>query len=72
MPEQRNVKTNEVVATQQEIINSTGLSKKTIQDTCKALKVSNVIIKIRNGRRQLSPNFIWQGNNDNRMDIPLT
>lgn len=70
--ENRDKKTNEVIATQQEIIDSTGLSKKTISDTFKALQASNVLSKIRNGRWQLSPNFIWQGDSDNRMDILLT
>lgn len=70
--ENRDKKTNEVIATQQEIVEATGLSKKTIQDTFKALVTAGVIKKIRNGRWQLSPNFIWQGDNENRMDILFT
>lgn len=67
--ENRDKKTNEVIATQQEIIDSTGLSKKTIAETFKALQEAEVLIKIRNGRWQLSPNFIWNGDSENRMDI---
>ena len=70
--ENRDKKTNEVIATQQEIIEATGLSKKTIAETFKALQEAGVLSKIRNGRWQLSPNFIWQGDNENRMDILFT
>ena len=70
--ENRDKKTNEVIATQQEVMQSTGLSKKTISETFKVLQEAEVLSKIRNGRWQLSPNFIWQGDGDERMDILLT
>lgn len=70
--ENRDKKTNEVIATQQEIIEATGLSKKTVAETFKALQEAEVLSKIRNGRWQLSPNFIWQGDNEDRMDILFT
>lgn len=70
--EHRNTKTNEVVATQQLIMDELNLSKKTVNETFKALQEAGVIVKIRNGFWQLSPNFIWQGDNNKRMDILLT
>jgi hypothetical protein len=70
--ENRDLKTNEIVATQQEIIDELNFSKQTISDTFKALQSQKVIIKIRNGKYQLSPDFIWKGDSDNRMDILLT
>lgn len=70
--ENRDLKTNEIVATQQEIMDELNFSKQTISDTFKALQSQKVIIKIRNGKYQLSPDFIWKGDSDNRMDILLT
>lgn len=70
--ENRNTKTNEVAATQQMIMDELNLSKKTVSETFKALQEAGVITKIRNGFWQLSPNFIWKGDNENRMDILLT
>ena len=46
--ENRDKKTNEVIATQQEIIEATGLSKKTVAETFKALQEAEVLSKIRN------------------------
>jgi DNA-binding HxlR family transcriptional regulator len=70
--ENRDLKTNEIVATQQEIMDELNFSKQTISDTFKALQSQKVIVKIRNGKYQLSPDFIWKGDGDNRMDILLT
>lgn len=70
--ENRDLKTNEIVATQQEIMDELNFSKQTISDTFKALQSQKVIVKIRNGKYQLSPDFIWKGDSDNRMDILLT
>ena len=70
--ENRDLKTNEVVATQQEIMDELNFSKQTISDTFKALQSQKVIVKIRNGKYQLSPDFIWKGDSDDRMDILLT
>lgn len=70
--ENRNTKNNEVVATQQLIMDELKLSKQTVNDTFKALQDANVISKIRNGLYQLSPDFIWKGDNDGRMDILLS
>ncbi|WP_215408410.1 replication/maintenance protein RepL, partial [Vibrio gigantis] len=64
--ENRDLKTNEIVATQQEIMDELNFSKQTISDTFKALQSQKVIIKIRNGKYQLSPDFIWKGDSDNR------
>ncbi|HFQ5244908.1 TPA: replication/maintenance protein RepL [Vibrio vulnificus] len=70
--ENRNVKTNQVLATQQIIMDELKLSKKTVSETFKALQEQKVLSKVRNGLWQLSPDFIWQGDSENRMDILLT
>ena len=70
--ENRNTDTNEVFATQQLIMDETALSKKTVSETFKVLQTANVIKKVRNGVWQLSPNFIWKGESQNRMDILFT
>lgn len=70
--ENRNPKNNEIVATQSIIADELQISKQTVTDTFKALQQNEVLLKKRNGVYTLSPDFIWEGNGDNRMDILLT
>lgn len=70
--ENRIKETNEIFATQDMIVSETKLSKKTVQDTFKALQNQNVLTKIRNGAWQLSPDFIWRGDSKDRMDILIS
>lgn len=65
--ENRDVKTNEVSTTQQIVMDELKLSKKTVSETFKVLQEQKILLKKRNGLYQLSPNFIWQGDSDNRI-----
>ena len=64
-------KENQLVMTQRQIADKSGMSLKTVQRTMKALQEGNpaFLIKINGGAYQVNPNIIWKGSHSSRMGV---
>ena len=60
---------NKLSYTQEEIARKAEVSLKTVYITLSLLQEHNVLIKERNGRYRINPNFIFKGSHQQRMNI---
>lgn len=64
-------KENQLVMTQRQISDKSGMSLKTVQRTMKSLQEGNpaFLVKINGGAYMVNPNIIWKGSHSSRMGI---
>lgn len=62
---------NLILATQSELVKSTGVSRPIISQTIKVLIESDFLQKVRNGLYRINPDHLFKGNQKNRMSILL-
>lgn len=62
---------NSIIATQEQIANDCNVSKRTVQDTLKALEKHKVLARHRavKGVYMLNPNVLFQGTHNKRMNV---
>jgi len=64
-------KENQLVMTQRQIADNSGISLKTVQRTMQSLQESEpaFLIRINGGAYQVNPNVIWKGSHSSRMGV---
>jgi DNA-binding Lrp family transcriptional regulator len=67
---ERHPATNQIIKTQREIAQETGISRATITDTLKALELHD-IIRRKTGVLFLNPNVVFKGGHNSRMKVLL-
>ncbi len=62
---------NQFIATYQKIIDDTGVSRGTVNETMQGLKNSNFLVSVQQGVYKINPDIIFKGNNKSRLNVLL-